>query len=1332
NTAYVIYTSGSTGRPKGVAVSHAAIANRLAWMQCQYRLGATDTVLWKTPATFDVSVWELFWALSIGARLVIAEPDGHRDPNYLADVIEAESVTTVHFVPSMAALFVAAVPAGRCTSLRRVFASGEALSGNVAQRIRALLPGVGVHNLYGPTEAAVDVTYHAVVDADVVDVPIGAPVWNTRVYVLDARLHPVAVGAPGELYLAGVQLARGYLGRPDLTADRFVADPLTPGERLYRTGDLVRWNRAGELEYLGRTDFQVKLRGQRLELGEIEAALLAQESVGQAIAMVRADELDQRLVAYVVPTGGAAVDAEELRTALGRRLPSYMVPERIVLLDALPLNTSGKVDRKALPAPVFEAAVFRAPGTPVEQAVADVFADVLEVERVGLDDDFFALGGNSLVATRVVARIGASLQTTVPVRVLFEAPSVARLAARLAEHAGAGDRLALVARTRPERVPLSLAQQRYWFLNQFDTESPVDNIPVALRLSGELDVAALQDAVADVMSRHESLRTVYPASRDGAHQVVLPVNAVLPDLTPIEVAEADVVQTVLGVVLRGFDVTAEVPVRARLLRVSDAQQQFVLVFVVHHIAADGFSTAPLTRDLIVAYDARRRGEAPGWAPLPVQYADFALWQREVLGAEDDPESLITRQIDYWTATLAGVPDQLDLPSDRPRPPVQSYRGDVVRFEIGANTHAELARLARTHDATLFMVVHAAVAVLLARLSGTSDIAVGTPIAGRGERELDDLVGMFVNTLVLRTEVDAAESFAQLISRVRETDLGAFGNADVPFERLVEVLNPMRSTARNPLYQIGLLFQNFAQTTLELPGLTVGQVDMPALLAKTDLQIAMVDQRDSDGSFGPIAVEMSYATDMFDESSVRDIGHRLLRVLDAVVASADAVVGDIDLLDAAERDRVLVERNATDVGAFEGLLLDGFERVAASTPDAVAVLFEGEQLSYAELAARVNHLARHLVSVGVGPESRVVLAMRRSVDLVVGMYAVLTAGGAYVPVDPDHPAERIGWVLESSNPVVVLSTSGDGFDAGEKPVLHLDTLDLSGYSAAPLTDADRISPVHADNAAYVIYTSGSTGRPKGVAVTHRAIVNQMAWMLDEYRIGSDDAYLQKTATTFDVSLWGYFLPLAVGARLIVATPDGHRDPEYLCRVIAEQSVTLTDFVPSMFAVFARQARAEQLVTLRDVFLIGETLPAETVRAFAAVSPARVHNLYGPTEAAVSITAVEVPADAESVSIGVPEANSRVYVLDGRLRPVPDGVAGELYLAGVQLARGYHGRADLSADRFVADPFDPAGGRMYRTGDLVRWTAVPSGRSAGSAPANELEYLGRTDFQVKFRG
>ncbi|MGW4071901.1 condensation domain-containing protein, partial [Nocardia grenadensis] len=791
-------------------------------------------------------------------------------------------------------------------------------------------------------------------DADTVTVPIGAPVFNTRVYVLDARLRPVPVGVAGELYLAGAQLARGYVSRPDLSADRFVASPFDAAERMYRTGDLVRWTAAGELEYLGRTDFQVKLRGLRIELGEIESALTGVDEVAQAVVVMRGDaRTGDQLVAYLVPAPGALLDIEVLREDLTELLPSYMVPAAFVVLDEFPLNASGKLDRKALPAPVFKARVFRAPSTPVEEIVAATFAEVLGAERVGADDDFFELGGNSLSATRVAARLSAALDTELPVRELFAASTVTALAARAETHAGAGGRVALVPQPRPtqvletgevvERVPLSLAQQRMWFLNRFDPASAANNLPIAVRLSGLLDRQAMQIAIADVLARHESLRTYYPEVDGTPFQQVVPTSTVIPDLTPVEVTEAELPARVAEFVGTGFDVTAGVPFRVRLYEANPTEH--VLVLVVHHISSDGFSMGPLARDVITAYSARIDGGEPGWQPLEVQYADYTLWQRQVLGAEDDPESVIASQLTYWSEALAGIPEQLDLPADRPRPAVATGQGAAYSFEIDAAAHAELVELARAHGVTFFMVVHAAFAVMLSRLSGETDIVVGTPVAGRGDRALDDLIGMFVNTLALRTPIDSGAGFAELLETVRAGDVAAFGHADLPFERLVEVLNPVRSQARHPVFQVMLSLQNNdPQVRGELPGLTISGLESPIETSKFDLQLELGEltgPANPDGSAAHgVSAKLIYATDLFDRATVVGFADRFLGLLREVVEAPETAVGDLEILAPVERARVLAEWNATEHRLPAGLLLDGFNAVAAAYPDRVAVSFEG--------------------------------------------------------------------------------------------------------------------------------------------------------------------------------------------------------------------------------------------------------------------------------------------------------------------------------------------------------------------------------------------------------
>ncbi|MFI2478797.1 amino acid adenylation domain-containing protein, partial [Nocardia xishanensis] len=1256
--AYVIYTSGSTGRPKGVVVTHSGLAGLVAAERDHYEVTDDSRVLHVCSPNFDVSVLELLLAFSAGATLVISPP-GVFGGFELADLLRRERVTHMLITPGA---LESVDPAG-LDDLRVVVVAGDRFGPELVGRW-----AVGDRrfcNGYGPTEATILATSTPPMRADA-PVTIGTSIPGVGAFVLDTQLRPVPAGVVGELYLAGPALAQGYLGRPGLTAERFVASPFgaetgQPGARLYRTGDLVRRNESdGVIEYLGRSDFQVKIRGFRIELGEIDNALTAHPDIDYAATIGKTlPSGATALVAYVLPRAGATLDVDAVRSQLAESLPGYMIPAALVVLDEIPLTPVGKLDRAALPEPEFAAREFRAPSTPVEEIVADVFGALLlagapDAARVGADDDFFELGGNSLLAAQAAARIGAALDTRVPVQLLFEASTVAALAELVERHAGSAGGQELGPRARPERIPLSYAQQRMWFLNRFDPASAVNNIPVAVRLSGPLDVEALRGAVRDLVAGHEVLRTVYPDVDGEGFQRVLPVDdpRAVPELAVETTTAADLPALVAAAVTTGFDVTSAPPVRVRLLALSETEH--VLVCVVHHIAGDGFSMGPLTRDLMAAYVQRLSGGAARVPEPAVQYADFTLWQREVLGGEDDPDSVLAQQIEFWRAELAGLPEQLELPADRPRPASATYRGGTHTFEIAPEVHSALNHLAQEHNSTLFMVVHAALSALLARLSGTRDIAIGTPIAGRGDAALDDVIGMFVNTLVLRSDVDPSASFGDLLTAVRATDVAAFGHADVPFERLVELLDPVRSAARHPLFQVMLTFQNLARTELELPGLTVSGVDMAVPLAKFDLQFAFAERGDRHDVARGISAEITYATDLFDEATVRGFADRFVRVLTAVAADSRVPVGDIDLLTADERAAVLTGWNDTAHPVPAATLVSLFQKQAAAMPYATAVVFEDERLNYARFAVRVHRVARALHARGVGPGSLVALAIRRSTELVVAMYAVLEAGAGYVPLDPDQPAERVDHVLETARPALVLTTSRDDFRSERATVLDLRDLESDAFVPRPIADRERVRPIRSDDIAYVIFTSGSTGRPKGVAVSHAAIVNRLAWMQHEYPLDVDDVVLQKTPATFDVSVWEFFWPLQVGARLVVAKPDGHRDPVYLARVIAEQGVTTAHFVPSMLSVFVSTLGDETRgrtnasgTRLRQVFASGEALPAPTAQRLRELTGARLHNLYGPTEAAVDVTYHEViDADEVSVPIGRPVWNTQLYVLDSR--------------------------------------------------------------------------------------
>ncbi|GEM29213.1 hypothetical protein NN3_02200 [Nocardia neocaledoniensis NBRC 108232] len=1308
HAAYLIYTSGSTGLPKGVAVTHAGLGALVAHSANLMGLRHDHRMLHVCSPSFDQSIEEIGTAFHRGATLVIAPPDTVGGAE-LDDLLRTERVTHTIITPALlGTLDPAALPDLVCVS-----AGGEASS---ADLLAAWQPGRYFLNGYGPTEATIGATYASLRAGQ--QVTIGRPVPGVRALVLDARLRPVPVGVAGELYLAGPALARGYHGRPATTAHRFVANPWSAGERLYRTGDQVRWVPAGdspELEYLGRTDFQIKIRGFRIEPGEVDAVLTRHPQIAVAVTVgARNPAGETVLVSYVT---GSDIDPAAVTGWASALLPAHLVPAAIVVLDRIPLSGAGKLDRTALPAPSFTARPYREPSTALERTVAAVFADVLGVDRVGADDDFFDRGGNSLLATRLTARLGAAVELRVPVRVLFAAPTVAACAAELARLTRADRRPALRGMPRPDRIPLSPAQQRMWFLNRFDTRTAAYNIPVVLRLTGALDTEALRRAFGDVVARHEILRTRYPSVDEAPAQVILaPDHPEVPTLRVETVDDTDA--AVARLVSTVFDVTGEVPLRACLFRVAPGEH--VLAMTVHHISGDGFSGGPLTRDLVTAYTARAQGTAPTWEPLPVQYADYALWQRLLLGEDTDPASTAAEQIAYWRRELAGLPDQLDLPRDRPRPAIQTYAGGRVPLTLDAATHAALTDLARAYGATLFMAVHTALAVVLARLAGTTDIAIGIPVAGRGESALDDLIGMFVNTLVFRTRVDHDAGFGTHLTRQRESDLRAFAHADIPFEQLVEALNPARSTARHPLFQVGLSFQNLAQVRMDLPGIEVTSVELDRALSQFDLHLILADSYDADGAPAGISGHCTFATDLFDAATVRGFLDRFTRFLTAVTADPTAPIHTVDVLAPAERSTILDTWNRTARhGDPRATLASLFADTVAAGPENLALVAGDTRWSFAELDARVNRLARHLVAAGVGPETRVALAMRRGPELVVAMYAVAAAGGAYVPIDPDQPAARHAHVLDTAVPLLVLTDTATGFSAPGNAVLAVDRLDLTQFRSDPLTDLDRIAPLRAANTAYVIFTSGSTGRPKGVAVSHAAIVNQLRWKTAEFGLTAQDSVLVKTAASFDLSVWEFWSTAVCGARLVLAAPDGHRDPHHLAELMRREGVTTLHTVPSLLDALLTVPFP---AAVRRVLAIGEALPPALVRRFSAAAPGTaLFNVYGPTEAAVSITSHHVrDVDTETVPIGRPVWNSQVYVLDARLRPVPAGVPGELYLAGTQLASGYLDRPDLTAERFVANPFR-AGTRLYRTGDLAAWTAE-----------GELEYRGRTDFQLKIRG
>ncbi|WP_067827391.1 non-ribosomal peptide synthetase [Nocardia inohanensis] len=1632
-TAYLIYTSGSTGKPKAVLLSHRGIANLIAQQETALDLNETSSPLQVASPSFDASVHELLMAHAMGGRLVISPPDVYGGSE-LEALLREQRVTHAVITPSVLATM---NPAG-LTHLQNLAVAGEAAG---PELVAAWSPGRRMVNLYGPTEFSIWATGPGELRPGE-PITIGEPIRGAQAMVLDTWLRPVPVGITGELYLAGPALARGYFNRFALTAARFVTNPYgAPGTRMYRTGDMVRWVEAKsadetrlELEYQGRSDFQVKIRGLRIELGEIDAVLSADDQVEYAATLGCPGPGGQTvLVSYVVPVEGERLDTELLRTRVAGALPGYMVPSYIIELDDVPLTPVGKLDRNALTPPDFTSLQERylAPRSAVETAVSKVFAEILGTDQVSIDRSFFELGGNSLSATRVVARVNAALGATIALRDLFDAPTVAQLSARITPagelpFGGFIGRPALAPRIRPDRVPLSPAQQRMWVLNRMDPSSAAYNITAALRLTGALDLDALRLAIADVVARHETLRTIYPADTEGPRQIVVNAEAATPELLVVDTEDGaplrDRIDELTGA---GFDLTRESPLRVGLLRIVEAADAaapdvstadpdetlqpgyfldadsaaraqvpppppgpgespaapqetpggqvrpltvtesstvklalseadraaatasfarteleragaprsgrrtdpdettaapdranagrfgksapasaehtavpadaadfgryrqheqrpatpgtaatrrptttesagpaaetssraasvpgdparpgaggattdpvisaesgergpsptavgadsrsddvHVVVLVVHHISADGASMAPLAADLVGAYLARCAGAEDVRPELRVQYSDYSLWQRELLGDDRDPESVAAQQVRYWSERLAGTPDVLELPTDRPRPAVQSMRSADLAFGIESEMHGALGELAARTESSLFMVVHAALAVLLSRLAGTPDVLVGTAMSGRGEAALDDMVGMFVNTLALRTPVDPSLGFREFLAQVRTADLDAFANADVPFERLVQVLDPARSTAHHPLFQVSLSLQNFTAPVLEFPGLRVEVEPIVRDASQFDLTFDL--REPAPGATTGLDGTLTYAVDLFDEATAALLLTRWRRVLDAITADPDIRISDIDLLDDSERAALVPRRGPRTTGTRT--LAEVLQDAAATRPDHTAVIAAGRSLSYRRLDADSARLARHLTAAGAGPETVVALALSRGVELLTAIWATAKVGAAFVPVDPRYPLDRIEHMLSDSGALLGLTISAhrevlpdtvtwlvldDRQSLTPAPALRAQQrestdpeprpmrphpgaprpgLRPSGSGARPphfepragqrgfrwaqpeprsapggprvpqsgprppqaapraqggarppqffaRTGQSAIRPggsrlrpptASADHPAWLIYTSGSTGMPKGVSVSHGGIADLVAAQRELLGLDENSRVLQVASPSFDASAFEALMAFGAGGTAVISPPDVFGG-EALSDLIAAHQVTHLVITPSALATMDPAV----VTSVRVLAVAGEAIGPELVEKWA---PGRMLvNLYGPTEFTIWATASTPLRPGQPVTIGRPIRGAETLVLDDRLRPVPMGVAGELYLAGPALARGYHARPALTAGRFVTNPYGGPGARMYRTGDLVRWT--------GDLHLPTLEYLGRTDFQVKVRG
>lgn len=1302
--AYMIYTSGSTGLPKGVMLTHRNVMSFVAWAGQNFTREELSGVLAATSICFDLSIFELWATLALGGAVILAE-DVLSWWDSLREEKDRSRVTLINTVPSAMAKL---IQQGRLPdSIVTVNLAGEALQETLVNQIYKGSNVKHINNLYGPSETTTYSTWMKVENDQ--KVAIGEPIANTQVYVLDQELELAPIGTTGELYISGAGLGHGYWQRPSLTAEKFFPNPFgnASGERMYRTGDLVRRRPSGPLEFIGRSDQQVKVRGYRIELGEIEAALSESDVVRENVVVVQGEGTDQRIVAYVALPSSSGVSEEELLQHLRKRLPRYMVPSQIVQLDSLPKTSNGKVDRKALPLPRQAEKAGREPRNETETIIAGIWAEVLDREQIGAEQSFFELGGHSLLATQMISRIRQAFQVELPLRSVFETQTVAGLAG-LVRKAARTDAPPLRSYPREGHLPLSFAQERLWFLSRYEVEISLYNVPVALRLRGPLDENALKAALRQIVARHEVLRTSFPEINEEAVQSISP--ALELQIPVVEVNKNDLPQLLRQHAREPFDIRVGPLVHAMVLRLHE--QESVLLVVFHHIVCDGWSLGIMMSELMILYDACRQNAAAALSPLNLQYVDFALWQREWLQGE-----FLTGQLEYWTKQLAKL-EPLDLPTDKPRPVQPSLAGATEIKALPPALVSELKLFSRRHDVTLFMILLASFDVLLHRYAGSNDIAVGSPIANRTRQELEPLVGFFVNTIVLRNFVFPELPVAKLLQQIRETSLQAYAHQDIPFERLVEVLDPVRDPGSTPLFQVMFVLQNAPLVNAWKNGLEVTPIVLDTGTSKFDMTMALREEGKA------LEISLEYRTDLFERESIVRFLHHYRTLLEAIVAGQDKRIGEIDLLTRSEKEHLLnICKGAPTEFPQYVSVCQLFEEQAALIPEQTAIIGDGTDMTYRELNERANQVACYLQRFGIGPESLVGICMERSTLMLVGLLAILKSGAAYLPLDADYPADRISFMVKSAHVQVLLTQESLAQRFGCATVC-VDSL-WPEIEREPATNRDvRVFP---ENLGYVLYTSGSTGKPKGIAMSHGALTNLIHWQLQRSSLRVPRT-LQFTSSSFDVSFQEIFATWCGGGSLVLIDEATRRDGSKLWKVLSQQKIE------QMFLPFAALQQLAEVVNpeggtihLREIITAGEQLKITPAieRLFSGLHACILENQYGPTESHV-VASYRLPEQRalwpQLPPIGTPIANTTIYVLDDGIDLLPIGVAGELYISGCALARGYLGNPSLTAVSFLPDPFSSfPGSRMYRTGDLARLR-----------PDGNIEYLGRKDRQVKIRG
>ncbi|MFN6570019.1 non-ribosomal peptide synthetase [Dendronalium sp. ChiSLP03b] len=1364
--AYVIYTSGSTGIPKGVAVTHQAV-NRLVLNTNYIQLTADDRVAQAANIAFDAVTFEIWGALLHGAVLVIIAKSVLLIPEQLAVNIRSHKVSVLFLTTALFNQLASLVPQA-FSSLKYLLFGGEAVDPRWVQEV--LEKGAPQHllHVYGPTENTTFSSWYLVEDlaATATTIPIGRPIANTQIYILDQHLQPVPVGVPGELYLGGVGLARSYLNRPELTNEKFITNPFD-NSKLYKTGDLGRYLPDGNIEYIGRIDNQVKIRGFRIELGEIETVLSQHPQINSVVAIARQDSPgNKRLVAYIVPHQDSKPTAHELRSFLKTKLPEHMIPGAFAILESLPLTPNGKIDRRALPEPDLDSTLLEkyvAPRTPIEELLTQIWAQVLKVEQVGIYNNFFELGGHSLLATQLVSRIRNIFKVELPLRELFAAATVAELSQLIGQLQQQTRELSappILRRSENAELALSYAQQRLWFLDQFEPDSPFYNMPEALRLEGTFQIAALEQSLQEIIARHEALRTNF-ITIDGIptqiiqNQTNWTISVV--DFKHLSTSEKEIAaqQLLQQQATQPFDLATESLVRGTLIVFSETEH--ILLLCMHHIVSDGWSMGVFISELASLYNAYSHGQESPLAPLPIQYADFALWQREWLQGD-----VLQTQLNYWQQKLADAPALLSLPTDRPRPAVQTYNGTIQEFALSAELTNKLTKLSQEQGVTLFMTLLAAYDTLLYRYTGQEDILVGSPIANRDRQEIEGLIGLFINTLVMRSDLAGNPRFSELLGCVREIAMGAYTHQNLPFEMLVEGLQPERDLSHTPLFQVMFILQNSPVSQLDLNGLTVSSLSLKSVTAAFDLTLSM--QNTATGMVGV----WEYNTDLFDHSTIERMTGHFVTLLEAVVSNPQERIDQLPLLTAVEQQQLLVEWNDTQADyPWDKCLHELFEQQAELTPDAVAVVFDNQQLTYQQLNSQANQLAHYLQSLGVGPEILVGIYLERSLSMTVALLAVLKAGGGYVPLDIDYPQQRLAYISEDSQISVLIAqeTLLNYLPVQGVKVIVLDKEFEVLNSQNPENPVSEVIP---ENLACILYTSGSTGKPKGVMLTHAALVNHSSAISEAFGLTKSDRVLQFAAFGFDVAVEEIFPTWFKGGTVVLRPTQMFSSFANFAQFIEQQQLSVLTLTPAYWhewMVAVSQSYATVPQSLRLLTVGGDTVLPETVAMWHQLVGNRVTclNAYGPTEASVTAIVYDVQhfqsEKTNTVLIGRPVANTEIYILDSNLQPVPIGVKGELYIGGVRLAQGYLNRPELTEEKFIPNPFAKAGSRdqrvagvptplassretrptqwlpvvataerpevggsrLYKTGDLARYL-----------PDGNIEFIGRIDDVVKIRG